>query len=144
MLAGMLAAALMLGQADELPEGKGKAETAGACGSCHGLENVTRNRFARAGWRPIVDDMMARAGTGTPAEQELIVGYLVRFFGKPIRINQAAEREIQDALALTSAQAQAIVKYRAEKGPFTDLAGVLKVPGVDGQTVLEMAANLVF
>lgn len=64
----------------QLPEGRGKAELIKACSSCHGPEAIVGNRNTRKGWTELVDEMIFKGATVTPAQKRNIIDYLTRNF----------------------------------------------------------------
>lgn len=67
-------------QAQALPEGPGKKLVETRCGSCHGLDRVTRAGYSRDGWRNNLA-MMENAGAEIPAAERIaIIDYLAAHF----------------------------------------------------------------
>jgi competence protein ComEA len=121
-------------QAQDLPAGKGKELVENTCGSCHGLDIVTAQHATKDGWASIVDYMVSRGASGTPAEIQTIVEYLAKNFpaaAAKTNVNKATSMDLQTQLELTAKDADAIVKYRTDHGDFKDWDGLVKVPGVD-------------
>lgn len=114
-----------------LPEGPGKKLLEGTCGACHDVGTATGARHTRTGWESIVDSMAARGAQGSDKDFEAIADYLARYFGV-VNVNKAPAKEIADVLEIPAAAAEAIVRQRTETGPFRDVEGLKKVPGVDG------------
>lgn len=76
------AAPLATGAPDALPEGPGRALVARTCGTgCHGLEVVTHAPRPSSRWAAIVDDMVTRGASGSEAELDAVLAYLVQNFG---------------------------------------------------------------
>jgi competence protein ComEA len=73
----------------------------------------------------------------TAAERAAIVEYLSSNFmpGGKIYVNKAKAKDLETALELSSADAEAIVRYREEKGSFRTLDDLKKVPGLDAGKV---------
>ncbi|HEY8548375.1 MAG TPA: PQQ-binding-like beta-propeller repeat protein [Vicinamibacterales bacterium] len=71
------------GRAQEaLPPGEGQAVVQRMCGSaCHAIQMVTNHRMSAERWAQVVDNMVVRGATGSPAEIDLVVRYLARHFG---------------------------------------------------------------
>jgi competence protein ComEA len=121
-------------QAQDLPAGKGKELVENTCGSCHGLDVVVAQHASKDGWASIVDYMVSRGASGTPAEIQTIVEYLAKNFpaaATKTNVNKATSMDLQTQLELTAKDADAIVKYRTDHGDFKDWDGLAKVPGVD-------------
>src|ERR1700728_2275589 len=121
-------------QAQDLPAGKGKELVENTCGSCHGLDVVVAQHATKDGWSSIVDYMVSRGATGTPAEIATIVDYLAKNFpaaAAKTNVNKASSMDLQTQLALTSKDADAIVKYRTDHRDLQDFDGLTKGPGVD-------------
>ena len=62
------------------PPAKGKELVENTCGSCHGLDVIVAQHATKDGWASIVDYMVSRGATGTPAEIQTIVDYLAKSF----------------------------------------------------------------
>jgi competence protein ComEA len=114
-----------------------------ACRMCHPIENITRMRRTVREWADVLTTMQGRGASGTEEEFESIHWYLNRYFGV-VRVNAAAAEELAAVLGLTARDAQAIVEYRKTHGNFTDLAGLLKVEGIDKAKLEEQPEALRF
>jgi competence ComEA-like helix-hairpin-helix protein len=140
MLFGL--SAMALGQS--LPEGPGKAVTERMCKPCHGLDNVVRERRTKDRWTEIVDDMVSRGAKGTDAEIDQVIDYLAAHFGATVNVNKAEAPELIGILGLSAAAADAIVRYRAEKGSFKSIQDLMKVPGIDTKKIESVQDRLTF
>ena len=136
--------ALSAAENEDLPEGNGKEIFVRMCSNCHALMRVTKVRFHRNFWESVVDDMVSRGAEGTEEEASLVVGYLTRNFGKPVKINQATAKEIQAGLSFTVAQSELLVRHRTEHGPFKAFEDLLKVQGLNGKRLDEQKKNIEF
>jgi competence protein ComEA len=116
--------------AQDVPDGPGKDTLNKVCTTCHDLGVLQSMTGTAEIWQSVADDMKSRGADGTDADFKAIIEYLSKYFGPPVKINTDPAKDIQ-ALGLTSAEADAIVKYRADKGPFKEWADLMKVPGVD-------------
>ena len=116
-ISAAVAVVMLSAQDDALPEGKGRDVLGRMCTSCHGLEQVTSQRYSKKYWANVVDDMVSRGATGSDDDLKLVVSYLSRNFGKPVNINSATAKEIEDGLSFTSGEAEIVTKYRTDKGP---------------------------
>jgi competence protein ComEA len=128
---------------DPLPEGPGRKSVETACSACHDLATVTEMRRSRAAWQEVVEAMVNRGARATDQELDAIVSYLAGYFGV-VNVNKAAAEEIARVLGVPSREADAIVRYRAERGEFTDLEGLKKVPGVDAEAIEERKDRIAF
>lgn len=117
--------------AEDLPNGKGKAQVVRVCGQCHGVEVVMKQTNTPEGWAGVVDDMVSRGAQGTDDDFDLVVSYLSAHFGPKVRINKADAKELSTALEISPADADAIVHYRETTGNFKNWSDLAKVPNID-------------
>jgi competence ComEA-like helix-hairpin-helix protein len=127
-------------QAADLPDGKGKELILRACTGCHKAEEIAVYRFTREEYRGIVYRMGDRGAQATRAELDVIADYLFENFPKvedatKINVNRATSQEIASGLALTSEEAEAVVKYRERHGDFHAWGDLLIIYGVDGKKI---------
>lgn len=80
LFAALLLAALVPGQAQNLPDGKGKDLVASYCSACHGIESVTSQKANKEGWETIVAYMVSRGMVATDDELKTIIEYLAASF----------------------------------------------------------------
>ena len=66
--------------AENLPDGKGKAEFVHNCTACHHADMVTRVKKTPEDWRKSVDEMAARGTDGTKEDLDNVVLYLDTYF----------------------------------------------------------------
>lgn len=138
---------LAVAQAQDLPPGKGKDLVENTCGSCHGLDVVVAQHATKDGWQSIVDYMVSRGATGTPAELSTIVDYLAKNFpaaAATTNVNKASSMDLQTNLELSAKDADAIVQYRTDHGDFKDFDSLTKVPGVDTAKLTAKKDSIVF
>jgi competence protein ComEA len=143
----VFAMSLTVAEAQDMPAGKGKDLVENTCGSCHGLDVVVAQHATKDGWASIVDYMVSRGATGTPAEITTIVDYLAKNFpaaAAKTNVNKATSMDLQTQLELTSKDADAIVKYRTDHGDFKDWDGLAKVPGIDTAKLTAKKDSIVF
>jgi competence ComEA-like helix-hairpin-helix protein len=146
LLVPFLVISMAVAQAQDLPAGKGKDLVENTCGSCHGLDVVVAQHATKDGWSSIVDYMVSRGATGTPAELATIVDYLAKNFpaaGKT-NVNKASSADLQTQLELTAKDADAIVAYRGAHGDFKDFDSLSKVPGVDAAKLTAKKDSIAF
>jgi len=137
-------ATTVLAAQDNLPDGKGKEVLERMCTNCHGLDQVTANRYAKKFWGSVVDDMVSKGAEGSDDDINAVISYLSRNFGKPVNINTASAKEIETGLSFTQAESELVVKYRTEKGTFKSYEDLQKVPGVRAAILDEQKKNIVF
>ena len=130
-----LTAALLPAAQDNLPEDKDKETFVKMCSNCHAIDRVVKVKFSKKFWAATVDDMVSRGAEGTEEEVEAVLGYLVRHFSKPINVNTATAKDLQDSLSMKPADAEAFLKYRTDNGPFKTLDDVAKVPGLNPKLI---------
>lgn len=116
-----------LASAQDLPEGKGKDVVENVCGACHGVDLIAGQRATKEGWGYIVDDMVSRGASATNDQIQQIKEYLAKSLGQ-VNANKGTSAELAQVLEISAAQADAIVKYRADHGNFKTLDDVKKVP----------------
>jgi len=129
LLAGVFCAGGL--NAQDMPDGPGKDTVNKVCTTCHDLSAVTSMAGGTDIWQSVVDDMKSRGADGTDADFVLIVQYLAKYYGPPVKINTDTAASIKTNLGITDAEAAAIVKYRTDKGNFHEWADLAKVPGLD-------------
>ena len=102
------------------------------CSSCHPIEDVTSARKTRTQWRETIDTMIANGATGTDADFNTALAYVIAQYGR-VNVNKAPADEIAEVLELPVKDAEAVVKYREEKGKLEDFDALAKVPGLDAE-----------
>lgn len=99
------------------------------CGSCHALSKVTGSRRSRGQWEEVTDKMISSGAKASDEEFTAVINYLVSQFGRA-NVNTASASEIAEATGLSEQEAEAIVKYRKDKGKIEDFDALSKTPGV--------------
>ena len=115
----------------QLPEGPGKDATYQVCGKCHDPEIVKGYHQDSAAWQHVISQMIDQGAEGTDDQFNLILKYLAQNFGPPVSVNKATSADLQSKLGLTGKEADALVKYRTDKGPFKAIADLKAVPDLD-------------
>ena len=131
-------------QPQDLPEAKGKDLYEKICGACHGTDVVFKTRTTKEKWKETVDEMAARGAEGTDEQLDTVIDYLAKCFGPRVNVNKAAAKEIETQFDLTSAEAEAVVKYRQDKGDFKDVADLKNVPGLDFKKIESVRYRVTF
>ena len=99
------------------------------CSSCHGTERALVAPRTRKGWENVVAEMVNNGAQLEAGESETIITFLTERHGL-VNVNEATAEEIV-ALGLSKKDADTIVSYRTDKGPFADFAALRGVPGLD-------------
>jgi len=128
---------------DPFPDGPGKSAFMKVCANCHAPDKVVGPLKTRAEWSQTIDDMARFGAEATDQEFAQIQDYLVAHFS-PIGVNKATAKELAATLDVPAAVAEAIVKYREEKGPFASADDLTKVPGLETAKVDARKKRLVF
>ena len=68
-------------QAQDLPEGKGKALVRTACSQCHSLDVVIGQPRSREGWTDVVSQMVGNGAVLSDDDFNLVIDYLATNFG---------------------------------------------------------------
>ena len=113
------------------------------CSMCHPIDDVTSSRKTRTQWRETIDNMIANGATGTDADFTTTLAYLVSQYGR-VNVNKAPADEIAEVLELPLKDAEAIVKYRDDKGPLADVDALAKVPGLDAEKLKKKKDAITF
>lgn len=141
----VLVSTLGLVARQELPEGPGQEVTMRLCSNnCHGIDKVVAEHRSKSQWAETIETMKGDGAKGSDEEFKTILNYLTVHFGIQIRINKATAKQIDDVLVLAEGQADAIVKYRDEHGPFAGWDDLMRVPGLDTKKLEEQKGNVVF
>lgn len=132
---------------DDLPEDTGKPVTVRICTGCHGAEMFAGSHRSENDWDSVITTMTEKGLSINDADYATVLSYLSKNLGtapRKININKATAAELQSALGLTSAQAEAVVAYRVKNGNFKDLDAVKKVEGLDTAALDVRKSNIEF
>jgi competence protein ComEA len=144
-VAAVLTSTLGLVAQQGLPEDQGRSETLRLCSNeCHAIGKVVAERKSKSQWIETMETMRSDGAKGSDEEFKIIVTYLTTHFGVQVRINKATAKQIDDVLVLPEGLADAIVKYRDERGPFADWAALMQVPGLDAKRLEVQKTKVVF
>jgi competence ComEA-like helix-hairpin-helix protein len=120
------------------------AETFNAvCSKCHTPERILATRRTRTQWEEILDKMSKIGAQITDDNYDTLMDYLLRRYGI-INVNRGESKEIALIVNLSAPDADAIVKYRTDHGPFADFDALAKVPGIDVKKLEEHRAAVSF
>lgn len=99
------------------------------CSTCHGTERALVAPRTRRGWEAVLADMVNNGAQLEAGELEAILVFLTERHGL-VNVNAANADELA-ALGLSQKDADTIVSYRTDHGPFADFAALRGVPGLD-------------
>jgi competence protein ComEA len=116
----------------EPSDGQAEETFKATCVKCHTPERIMAARKTRTQWEETIDKMTKLGATVTDEDFETVIDYLLRHSGK-VNVNKAVEKDLVLVLAITKAEAEAVVAYRKTNGDFTDLDALTKVPGIDAE-----------
>lgn len=104
------------------------------CAKCHDSARIVEGRRLREQWEETLDKMVERGATGSDEDFEEILYYLLSEYGR-VNVNAGPADDLALVLHLEPAEAEAIVRFRSEHGPFADFDALTKVPGVPVQSL---------
>ena len=129
--------------ASRFPPGPGRDALFKVCKECHGPESVLGQLKRRDEWSKTLDDMAANGATGTDEEWTNILDYLDAHYSL-IFVNTAPAKDLALKLGLSTEIAEAIVKMRSDKGTFTSIDELKRVPGLDSMKLDAQKDRLIF
>src|SRR4051794_32759489 len=135
------------GAAQDLPDGPGKDATLQLCNNCHQADTILGYRQGRDEWTGTIQKMISLGAEGTPEQFTAVLEYLVKNFGPalpPINVNKATATELASGLSITAKEAEAIVRYRTDKGAFKAIDDLKKVPELDFKKIEAQRERLLF
>jgi DNA uptake protein ComE-like DNA-binding protein len=86
---------------------------------------------------------MAKGIDIAPADEEVAIAYLARYFGEEVKVNTASAKDLQEQLELTASEAEAIVKARTV-APFKSYADLARISGLDIRKLEPVKGRLVY
>ncbi|HEX5000596.1 MAG TPA: helix-hairpin-helix domain-containing protein [Terriglobia bacterium] len=132
--------------AASLPDGAGKDVFVSVCSLCHDPTAVLNKRWTEKQWDAKVTEMLQEEPDVTAEERTAIVAYLAANF-KPlpgVNVNQSTAAELVAALGLSLGEAESIVRYRKDNGPFKTLDDLKRIPGVNAAALEAARDRIVF
>jgi competence protein ComEA len=129
--------------ASRFPPGPGRDALFKVCKECHGPESVLGQLKTREEWSKTLDEMAANGATGTDEEWTSILDYLDAHYSL-ILVNTAPAKELALKLGVPAEVADAIVRTRSDKGKFTSIDDLKRVPGVDSMKLDAQKDRLIF
>jgi competence ComEA-like helix-hairpin-helix protein len=116
--------------AQSLPDGPDKELVEAVCTACHDSARIAAKQGTKADWQAKILEMLQECPDVTQAERDRIAEYLAQNFPRHVNVNKASAKEIQTVLEISAQEAEAIVRYRGEKGAFHSIGDLKKVPGL--------------
>jgi competence protein ComEA len=117
--------------AQSLPDGPGKELVDVVCTVCHDTERIVKQHKTKVEWQDKILEMLQECPDVVQEERDRIVEYLSKNFFKKANVNQATSKDLAAVLEIPEKDADAIVRYREQKGKFKTLDDLKKVPGLD-------------
>ncbi len=156
-----------------MPAGAGKAVVQEKCVTCHALSVVTSKHSSHSEWDQVVNQMVSRGADLTDDEIDTVIEYLSKNYGPldqkatpatadqpassdaaaapaadtsstSVNVNKASAQDLESSLGLAKAEAEAIVKYRDEKGNFKTWQDVAAVPGLSAARIEGLQKRITF
>lgn len=154
-----------------MPDGAGKPVVQRACSGCHSLTVVTSKHASQSEWDQLVNLMVSRGADLSDDEIDTVIAYLSKNYGPldqkatpstdaaasasdtaalpvtgttPVNVNKATAQELESSLGLAKPDAEAIVKYREQKGSFKTWQDVAAVPGVSAAKIEGLQKQITF
>ena len=143
--AGLLMFSNLAG-AQSLPDGPGKATFESVCSLCHTVAGPAGKQFTKPQWESKVIEMLQEEQDVTAEERSAILEYLTATFkpGGKIYVNIIAEKDLQNLLEISAKDAEAIVRYREQRGVFKSTDDIKKIPGLDATKIDAKKDRLAF
>jgi len=129
-----------------LPDGPGKDTFASVCSLCHAPTTPFGKQWTRQEWEAKVTEMLQEEPDVTREERAEIITYLAANFkpGGKIYINKAAAKDLESALEISAAEAEAIVAFRRVEGDFKTFEDLKKVPAFSSSKIEAKKDRIVF
>jgi competence protein ComEA len=113
------------------------------CVLCHPPDRIVSVRKTKTEWEEVLDKMITKGAQVNDDNYGTLEDYLLRNYGK-VNINKAVKDDLVLIAGVTPAEADSIVKFRTENGPFADFAALTKVPGLDAKKLEEKRDAFMF
>ena len=114
-----------------------------ACVLCHTPDRIVTVRRTKTEWEEVLDKMITRGAQITDENYGPIADYLLRNYGK-VNVNRAVKEDLVLIAGVGPAEAESILKFRAEHGPFADFDALSKVPGLEVKKLEQKKEALTF
>jgi len=112
------------------------------CGRCHGTELFDKKPRSWDRWNDVFADMTQRGANGTDEQLQRVTRYFFENLTL-INVNTSPAEELIWVLGVREEVAQAIIAQR-QRQPFSNLAQLGAVPGVNAKTLEERKSRIQF
>lgn len=140
------ALSVVVAQAPAPPSPQVLAEQAAlrqVCGVCHDTALVAGPLRTPEVWEETIQAMVAMGATGSDRQLRLVASSLLRQYGR-VNVNTGEAWQIAAALDIEAPLAEAVVRWRTERGAFTSPDDLAAVPDLEAQTVNDRRERLEF
>jgi competence ComEA-like helix-hairpin-helix protein len=113
------------------------------CSTCHGTERALVAPRTKKGWEAVLAEMVNNNGAQLEAgELEAILAFLTERHGL-VNVNAANADELV-GVGVSKKDAETIVSYRTDHGPFADFPALRGVPGLDVERLDAVRGRVAF
>jgi competence protein ComEA len=130
-------------KASPFAAGPGRDALIKVCGNCHGPESAVAQFKTHEEWVKTLDEMANNGAQGSDEEWNQIQAYLDKNYTL-IFVNKAAARDLESMLDIPAEVADAIVKWREQKGNFKSIDELKALPGLAAATIDARRGRLIF
>ena len=112
------------------------------CGRCHTTELFLKERRSWARWNELFADMVERGADGTDDQLDGVSRYFLENLTL-VNVNHSPAEELRGVLGISGDVAEAIIARR-EHQPFTDLAQLREIKGIDPNILEQRKSRILF
>ena len=112
------------------------------CGRCHTTELFLKERRSWARWNELFADMIERGADGTDDQLDGVSRYFLENLTL-VNVNHSPVEELRGVLGMSGDVAEAIIARR-EHQPFTDLAQLREIKGIDLNILEQRKSRILF
>lgn len=125
------------------PAGPGRDVLFRVCSNCHGPESVLGHIKTLGEWSNTLDEMANNGAEASDEEWNQILTYLDRNYS-PIFINKATAKDLESALDVPSAVAEAIAQRRVDIANYASIDELKQIPGISASAIDARKDRFVF
>ena len=112
------------------------------CGRCHTTELFLKERRSWARWNELFADMIERGADGTDDQLDGVSRYFLENLTL-VNVNRSPAEELRGVLGISGDAAEAIIARR-EHQPFTGLAQLREIKGIDPNILEQRKSRILF